>query len=267
MRVSHPGGGIRWGSSVSAAPSECDPFAPSPKPISLEKVVAAGRSAAGIAYVVDEVAHENRVFISNNGVLERQRSAGSMTDEGGDGLQFNVFRVEDHDPPFTLQIDLGPGGPASMEVLEGPQPDDSKTIPTGQGERLTLLSDEDVASMSVRNLPGAQVLEYNARTADGRALIVIRPRDDGTYQDFRVFFGEPAQPIERQVKSVSCGSYTFVLFDLEGADATALFKWDLLPDSPGPDEGSLTVGGAVLELTLLDTSAPPSGMSFLCLGR
>jgi hypothetical protein len=249
--------------SISSGPAVCDPFALSPKPISLGTIVGAGRSSAGTIYVVDDGGGVvgNHVFVSNNGVLERQRIAGS-----GSSPTFYVFTVTDHVPPFILQIDRGPSGPTAMGVLEGPATAGKRTIVIGQdGETLTLLAAADVASMPVRNLPGTQVLEYNARTADGRAMIVVRPADDWTYQDFRVFFGTPPDLTERHVVNVSRGNDTYITFDLDGVDATALYKYILTPDASGPGEATLTVGSATFALTLLPTTTTPGGMTYTCL--
>jgi hypothetical protein len=244
----------------TGTPSACDPFAPSPKPISLGTVVAAGKSVAGIIYVVDKVGYDNHVFVSNGGVLERQRIAGA-----GSGPTFYVFSIVDHSPPFTLQIEVGPSGPpTAMGVLEGPPPSDSKTIVIGQqGEKLTLLATADVASMPVRNLLGTQVLEYNARLDDGRAMVVVRPKDDWTYADFRVFFGQPPNLSERAVQNVSRGSDTWIVFDLDGAQATALFKSAL--SSPG--DSTLKVGAVAMVITQLSITAPPAGFTYSCLAR
>ncbi len=241
--------------------SPCDPFAPSPKPISLGRVVAAGRSAIGTIYAIDETTnHENRVFVSNDGVLERQRIAGSGTSPA-----FYVFTIEDHTPPFTVQADMAQNVPTAMGVLEGPLPNGQKTIVIGQdGEKLTLLSPADLASMPVRNLPGAQVLEYNARLDDGRAMVVVRPKDDWTFMDFRVFFGEPPALTERQVTSVSRDNDTWIVFDLDGAQATVLFRWILMPDASAPGQAALTVGGVTLPLTQLPGTAPPDRTTYSC---
>ena len=56
----------------------CDPFAARPLPITLGTIVAAGQSAAGVIYAVDQVDSSQRVFVSDaNGALVRQRVAGS----------------------------------------------------------------------------------------------------------------------------------------------------------------------------------------------
>jgi hypothetical protein len=256
------GGGYAQADAASAdaptaAPSACDPFAPSPQPISLGTVIAAGRTAVGTTYVVDKIGYDNRVFVSNGGVLERQRIAGS-----GSSPTFYVFTVLDHSPAFTLQVDVGPNGPTAMGVLEGPPPADSKTIVIGQqGEKLSLLAPSDVASMPVRNLPGAKYLEYNARLADGRAMVVVRPNDDWTYTDFRVFFGQPPNLSERTVQTVTRGSDTYIVFDLDGAQATALFKSAL--SSPG--DSTLKIGTATMVITQLSIAAPPAGFAYACI--
>ena len=47
-------------------------------------------------------------------------------------------------------------------------------------------------------------LEYNAQATDGRFLVVVRPKDEWTYEDFRVFFGPSDRVAQRHVaKSVT----------------------------------------------------------------
>ncbi|HEX7500072.1 MAG TPA: hypothetical protein VF524_07160, partial [Polyangia bacterium] len=162
------------GSGVRAA---CDPFAAMPLPIALGTVIAVCESSAGLIYAVDQVDTSQRVFVSDaSGTLVRQRIAGS-----GTGPDFYVFDISDHDPAFVLQIDIPAGGTMRMGVLDGTLTD-SKTFVIGQqGEELTVLPAEAVASMPVRNLPGDVVVEYAAALADGDVMVVTRPRDDWSY--------------------------------------------------------------------------------------
>jgi hypothetical protein len=250
---------------TGAGASPCSPFSPSSKPLSLGTLVAAGRGTGGVVYAVDETpTHDSHVFVSSEGGLFRQRVAGS-----GTSPDLDVFSIDDHVPPFTLQIDFASGAPVAMGVLEGPLPAGSKSFVIGKdGETLTLLALADVAGLPVHNLPGAQVLEYDARLADGREMVVIRPQDDWTYGDFRVFVGTPPTLAERHVTNVSRGNDTYIDFDLGGVPAQAIFRWAFSPDGgSGPGEATLAMAGATQTLTQLPTTAPPQGITYTCFAR
>lgn len=249
------------GTAVSGL-SSCDPFGANPLPIAFGTIIAAGQDSAGVIYAVDHVDEGERVFVSDSsGALVRQRIAGS-----GTGPDFYVFSVTDHDPAFVLQIDTPAGGPLRMGVVIGTL-EDSKTFVIGQqGEELTVLPAEAIAGMPIRNLPGTVVLEYAASLDNGDVLVVARPRDDWSYEDFRLFLGNVGAVTERRVSNVTRmrdGGSTLIDFDLDGQPAQASFPVLFVDGGFAPGPATLTVAGTTTPLTRQD--AAPAGAEYLCL--
>jgi hypothetical protein len=247
---------------TTAGLSSCDPLAPHPLPIALRTLVAAGRDATGVIYAVDQGDGGERVFASDgSGALVRQRIAGS-----GTGPDFYVFNVTDHDPAFVLQIDVPPGGPVRMGVVIGAL-EDSRTFVIGQqGEELTLVPAEALAGMPVQNLPGNVVVEYTASLPSGEVMVVTRPRDDWSYEDFRLFLGNLGAVAERRVTDVARmlnGGSTYIRFDLDGQQAEAYFPVMLVDGGFAPGPATLTVAGTTTALTRQDGA--PAGAQYLCL--
>ena len=262
-------GGVEAPSSEvdgAAAPglSSCDPFAAEPLPITLGTLVAAGRDSTGVIYAVDQGdgsdGGEERVFVSDgSGALVRQPIAGS-----GIGSNFYAFTVTDHDPAFVLQIDSPPGGPVRMGVVIGSVRDIRTFVIGEQGEELTVLPEDALAGMPVRNLPGNVVLEYAASLPNGDVLVVTRPRDDWSYEDFRLFYGEGSALREEHVLDVlraKDGGTTQISFELDGHDALAYFP---SPLSSRDESASLTVDATAEALTELDAADGLDELSFEC---
>jgi hypothetical protein len=231
----------------------CDPFQPTTKPITLTNVIGVGQDTDGTLYVVDQPQPGGeRVFVSSGATLQRQRIAGS----GIDGYSY-TFSISDHIQPFTLRLDTNTAGPTAMGVLLGTT--DGKTFTIGQqGNVLTLVSASQIAAMPVANLPAETIVECDATIPDGRVLLVVRPRDDWTLEDLRVFFGTQGDLIERPVDHVDRlmgGDGTFVYFTIDGVAASATYPL------------TLTIGTTSFPLTLVLTDSPPAGESYFCLGN
>ena len=250
--------------SGAATQTTCDPLAPALKPITLGSVLAAGKSATGTIYAVDQVDTTQRVFVSDgSGTLVRQRVTGSGS---GSGPTFYVFDVENIAQPFVLQIDMPAGASVRMGVLQGTLKD-SKTLVIGQdGEELTVLPSTAIAGMPLRNLPGDVYVEYVATLPDGQLMLVTRPVDDWSYADFRLFLGALNAVIERPVDSVTRlkdGGTTTILFQLDGTQASAYFPFVRADAGVSPAPATLTVAGVATSLTRQNT--PPTTASYLCL--
>jgi len=145
-----------------------------------------------------------------------------------------------------------------MAVVRGPIA--GKMIDFNQeGDLLTLVSDDVVKKMPVRNLPGTVLIEHFGDSADGQRIVVTRPQDDWTYEDFKLYMGRPPALLERKVRSVARGSYTDIYFDVDGTEAQAHF-----PSSFGGGDPSLKVGTNVMSMTVPQNS-DVTGLSFLCL--
>lgn len=88
---------------------------------------------------------------------------------------------------------------------------------------------------------------------------------DWSYQDFRVFYGTADQMNERHLANASRGSTTYISFDLEGAEYTAIFPSTLSAGDQPPTLG-MGQGQAAQPLTLVGAggAAPGAGLTFYC---
>jgi hypothetical protein len=82
-----------------------------------------------------------------------------------------------------------------------------------------------------------------------------------SYADFRVFLSTSVTSplIECKVTNVVRGSFTDIVFDLDGAHATAHFS-----SGPAPSPSTLTVGSDTSELAVMAPETRPTGVMFLC---
>jgi hypothetical protein len=265
------GGGGAGGNSGTGGSGGADggatacPFVASPKPISLGTILGIGKSpSSGTIYLVDQIDSLQRVFISDSsGTLARQRVSGS-----GSSPDFLVFTTNGPDAIVTVQIDTPTDQPKRMGVFQGILKD-TKTMVIGQdGEELTVLAASEIASMPLRNLPGAVTTEYVASTDDGNFILVTRPTDDGSYEDFRLFYGPASAMDERVVSNTTRaqdGGSTRITFTLNGATATAYFPVIFADGGFAPGPATLTIGSQSTPLTRL--SVPPANASYTCLAR
>jgi hypothetical protein len=259
------------GHPTSSGSVSCNPFQPPTKPITLTNVLGAGRDTDGTLYVVDQPQPGGeRVFVSSGTTLQRQRGAGAGTESSGNGVVSYTFTITDRTPPAMLKLETDANGPTAMGVLPNP-PMDIKTFTIGQqGSVLTLVPASQVAALPVANIPAETFIEYKATLSDGRALLVVRPRDDWTYQDFRVFFGAPDHMAERSVDQVvryKDGGSTTINFKIDGAAAVASFPVQLSPGGLVKGPATLTIGTTSFPLTLGPTDSQPAGESYFCFGN
>jgi hypothetical protein len=265
-------GDFAAGITGAGGPVSCNPFQPPTKPITLTNVIGAGYDTDLTLYVVDQPQPGGeRVFVSSGRErVQRLRIDGSGTESSGNGVVSYDFTITDHTPPFMLKLETDASGPTAMGVLQNP-PLDIKTFTIGQqGSVLTLVPATQIASLPVANIPAQTFIEYNATLSDGRALLVVRPFDDWTYQDFRVFFGAPDHMAERSVDQVvryKDGGSTTINFTIDGAAAVASFPVQLSPGGLVIGPATLTIGTTSFPLTLGPTDSPPSGDSYFCFGN
>ena len=240
----------------------CDPLSPQPLPLSLGSVVAAGRDSSGTIYVVDMVDGSYRIFASDGGTLVRQ----PLMSWSRTPANSYTFAVNDHDPAFALRIDMGSDASVNrMGVFFGRLPTETFVIGQ-QGEELTILSDNDYATMPVCDyLPAKVVMEYAATLPDGRMIVITRPRDQWSYADFRLFFGGVDTMVECNVNVVvrmNDGGSTTIWFDLAGATAVAEFPAVDPDGGSDPGGGTLKTVGGTWPFVLLPS--PPVGATYLC---
>jgi len=147
----------------------------------------------------------------------------------------------------TVRVAIGPGVERSFEAL------------VELGEELTVVPDAVLDDYVLRNLPGDVEIEYIASVETGERLVVIRPSEDWTYDDFRLFIGEPDRLVERQVESVlraRDGGSTWIRFDFHGETAEVSF--------PVSDAATLTTGSGTYAIEPLPPETITS-FSFECL--
>ena len=140
---------------------------------------------------------------------------------------------------------------------------DKKSFEVGkEGDVLTLVGSDVVAAFELRNLPGDIVAEYDATIADGHRIFVTRPKVDWHYEDFRVFYGTPERMEEHRLVTASRGSTTYITFELDGLEQTAVFPSTL---SSPIDTARLMSGPTTSQpLTLLTPVSPGEGLTFFC---
>jgi hypothetical protein len=98
-------------------------------------------------------------------------------------------------------------------------------------------------------------IEYLARTEQDELLLVVRPAEDWSYDDFRLFLGPLEHMRERDVQQVRRqrdGGTTNILFELGGKTADAFFPVQFVDGRFEPGPATLTVDGEAAPLTRLD---------------
>lgn len=242
----------------------CDPLGPAPIEITLGEIVAAGADDEGHTYVVDRVGPESRVFVEKNGALVHY----PVSAEGGggtDGVELLTLLVAEVGRSFLLQIETSAAG-IRMAVLHDPGATESFEIGT-MGVELTVLAPESVADMPVSNVAAGIELEYVAALEDGRLLVVSRPSEEWSYEDFRAFFGSLEDLTERPVTDVARltdGGSTTIELEIDGATATASFPIVIVETDFVPGPATLTIAKETHALARLP-HAVPEGAVFHCL--
>jgi hypothetical protein len=221
--------------------------------------VAAGKAADGTLYVAardPEQGGEDRVFVSSGDTLYRKRVAGSGSRDTSD------FTWSFEDGATTRRLVAHKQGDRVTGIaLASP---DQKTFFAEldtSAESLMPIDPSTLSAFKVRNLPGEITLEYVADVQDGSRIVVTRPRDDWSYDDFRVFYGGGDPLIERVVKLVARGSFTTIEFVVDGADYKATFTSILAPAITS----NLDTGTAMLSITTLDPPTLDPSATFECL--
>ena len=234
----------------------CDPFESRPEPIELGAVIAAGEDAAGTIYVVSRPASgdpSEYVFVSEGSELVRQRIAGSGSSNG-----MLELSITEHTPPFRLIVFMRGTGTARIQLAHDA---DDRGVPlAGEAETLETVGGDRIEALTLRNLPGEVRFEHGGALEDGRVLIVTRPEDDWSYEDFRVFFGPLDRIVEREVFYAGRGSSTIIELDIDGQRAEAGFP-SIFEGDP-PPSAWLGIGNDIFRLESL--AASPVGASYRC---
>jgi hypothetical protein len=240
---------------VEPETSACEPLVSVEAPIELGTIIGIGEAADGTVHLMDQLAPSLRVFVSSGGELRRAPVSGEgyVTEEG---VETHLATFEYGGAEFRMGVEVRDG---ATRVAVGPVGERSFEAVLADGEELAVLPDTVLDDYVLRNLPGDVEIEYIASVETGERLVVIRPTDDWTYDDFRLFIGEPERLIERQVTSVvraRDGGSTRIRFDFHGEAAEVSF--------PVADPATLTTGSGTYTVELL----PPENVtsfSFECL--
>lgn len=242
----------------------CDPLQADEQPIMLDNVIAVGRDDQGVLYVLDDPEDSDyQVFVSEHDALQRHRVLGSGS---GDSMWISVS-VE-ADPQFGLYVTLDASGEAaSMRRFDSADVKDKSQEP--EGDDLDLLDQSAIEDMKLRNLSPEVAIEYSGTIEDGRRVLVVRPNDDWSYEDFRVFLGTPQKMLEREVKSVlraKDGGSTTIDFMLDGEPATLRFPVVNAGDHIEPGDSTLASDGETLSIALEKDPDPTTAgaLKFFC---
>lgn len=230
----------------------CDPLAAQMEPVALGSVIAAGKAADGTLYVAardPDDRGQDRIFVSSGDALVRHRVVGSGA--GGDRDFTWAFAEDDGSSRRRLVAKLSDDGTVDGIALAPSENQRSFFDQLGSDATpLTPVAANALSGLAVRNLPGDVHIEYVAEVEGGAQLIVTRPEDDWSYDDFRVFYSTSGPLLERTVKSVQRSSYTVIELVVNGADFKATFGSSLSPIA-----SELDTGTAVLALKVLPPSA------------
>lgn len=242
--------------STTSELTSCQPLAAETSAIELGNVIGAGQAADGTVYVIDRNGSDLRGFVSEGGELYRQRVSGTGEVNGADG-ETTVISLNELSPPLTLEVVTATGGSTRMGVAEGALK--SKTFVIGEeGEELTLLSADDVAALALHNYPAEILAEYVANVEDEKLLVVLRPRDFTSYDEFRVFFGTPERLEECPVQNVTRahdGGSTEIDFSVNGDEAVAYFPIEFVDEKFTPGAPTLTIDDVGLDISLGDSAS------------
>lgn len=234
----------------------CQPLAAETASIALGTVIGAGQAEDGTIYVIDKEGTELRGFISEGGELYRQRVSGTgeASDASGDTT---LITLDERMPQLTLEVVVGADGTTRMGVAEGILK--TKTFTIGeQGVELSLLTEDDVAALPLHNYPGEVVVEYAATVESANLLVVLRPRDLTSYDEFRVFYGKPERLEECPVQNVSRaldGGSTQIDFSVNGDEAVAYFPVEFVDEKFTRGAPTLTVDDVGLDIALSDAES------------
>jgi hypothetical protein len=231
----------------------CDPLVAHPLPVTLGTVLGVGRNAQGNVYLADQVdmtatsSATYRVFVSSGMNLYRKRVTGN--DKRGALSNWDyALSYQDGTTQQALLIQVRNGSVTAM----GLGPAGTMMFLPSTDRPLSVVQPDVVSSMTLVNLPGDVVIEEVGTTPDGNAIVVTRPMDDWTYSDFRVFYGQPPELLERSlVRGFDASGQTNVTFNVSFGESTGQFTL-LYPSASGPSGTGPTGAPAGMHAPILD---------------
>ncbi len=246
-RVEVTDGGSTTGDA--GATSSCDPFASPEVAMTLATYLGGGEDADGISYVADRTGSTTRLFVSDGDQLHRVKVTGTGSGDEA-GKQFELVTFERDGNVMNLYLTTDAQGTAASLIAGNWKPG---SPPSGTEETpLTFIDEATARTLDLAGWTNETWTEYFMTVKDtGEFVVVTRPEVDWTYEDFRLFFGEPGKLVERPVSNVTRardGGSTTIEFELDGKPATASF--------PFGGSASITVSGT--ELSLVDPASLPA---------
>lgn len=242
----------------------CDPLAADPQPITLGTVIAAGKSVDGTLYVAtsaDKFGNVDRLFVSEGTTLVRKRIAGSGQGGAGDAQEFTISI--DSATPLRLVFAIENGEVAEIGLVR----DGGKSFLSqlnGDYDALTVVKADAVKGMPLRNFAGDVLIEEVAHSDDGLRVVVTRPTDDWTYDDFRVFFGRDGQLDEHPLVKGQSQPKSYRSFSILGEDGDYELTFSSALNSSVTS--ALVHGDQTWPLTLDDAMmGVPAGTTFRCI--
>lgn len=232
----------------------CDPLASETTDESLVDVRGVGRSEAGVLYVIDDVDHDSRVYVSEGDLLVRHRVLGFGETNQGDTTTV-VLSVSGQPQDFVLAHEQT-GSDVRMALAFGIEARDIESVITA-GELIEVVPNDTVDGMDASFVREVE-LEYHARIEADEEVVVVRPRDDWDYDDFRVFIGPADTMAEHRVYEVLRaldGGSTTIELDYDGSRAVLDFPYVNM----APGQATFTVGGQTRDIDWLDASAFVAG--------
>lgn len=238
----------------------CNALEAPPVPIQLGTVLGAGRDAAGVIYVVDQMPPSDtlRVFVGEAGMLKRVPVLGGGYDdtEGAEHYEVTVDAPE----PYIVVVERDASGTRMGRTFGNTTENDTPTTidALAANELLELVSSDELEDYAVENTPTEVAIDHLARSTEGELFLVARPViASGTANNERVFYGDPALPLrERElIRLERTGSGTTdLVFDLDGHEATVFLE--IVATEEGLELGVATLehDGETIDLEQLEPS-------------
>ena len=263
---SQPGGPEVDGKRLVA----CDPWNQDAPPVELGTVLGAGRAEDDRLYVIDrDSAPHVRLFVSDGDLLVRQSVVGTGTESDG-GIERMFVSGTLGSTPIRVLLERREGS-RRMLLLEG---DDAAgrdiDLANPRGKHITIVGEDLVRPLEVRNLPALSRVEYAAQVEPDDHLVVLGPEHLESFDDYVLFFGRSDRVSQREVLVFGRGrdgGTTTIDFDLDGETARAHFPNRIQRDGPPITEPvTFEVDGSPRAITKLPKErASTDGLSFECL--
>ncbi len=233
--------------------SQCNPLKEKNREIVLNNVLAIGRDASGIVYLLDDPGDgEYMIFVSDEDILYRKVNLGGNQDDLRGIGTFHNLEFRDGIVESTLIIEIYGNGQTKMGLVKDDYLEGRIEDLGDQVEVLEVLDESVIEHMKVEDLPGIIGVEYFAEMDDGKLIVVTEPEHDfGGDYDFILFYGTKDNMEQKEVTSASRasdGGSTSIDFVVDDDIATIRFPFYMIEDDEEPIEEPVERVSAELEL-------------------